>query len=79
MLSQSSGPLYRMNIHAVRDVSYIARHTSRLTVPPERDVAGLDRSGEATYKIISSTALPNVTFSNAPVASPNLRATLSVA
>jgi len=34
---------------------------------------------EKTYKIISSTALPKVTFIRAPTVSPILLATLSVA
>lgn len=60
-------------------VTLATLHSMTSTVPPERDKAGLDRSGDAAYKMISSTALPNVIFRRAPVASPNLRATLSVA
>jgi hypothetical protein len=39
----------------------------------------LRHQGDLPYKIINSTALPNVTFISAPMVSPILLATLSVA
>ena len=62
-----------------RHISFIARqegHRSRQDgTQPDWTEAGWAQA----YKMISSTALPNVTFNSAPVASPSLRATLSVA